>query len=75
MYEVLQQHGETEEEAYRIVSEEMWKFLDPSGMQKLWQHVLPRGYDQLRQPSLYGLHPRQNALSGRRRLRFPLRQA
>lgn len=24
-----------EEEAYRIVSEEMWKFLDPSGMQKL----------------------------------------
>ena len=35
MYEVLQRHGKTEEEAYRIVSEEMWKFLDPSGMQKL----------------------------------------
>ena len=35
LYEVLQQHGKSEEEAYRIVSEEMWKFLDPSGMQKL----------------------------------------
>ena len=35
LYEVLQDHGKTEEEAYRIVSEEMWKFLDPSGMQKL----------------------------------------
>ncbi|MEE0955121.1 MAG: L-2-amino-thiazoline-4-carboxylic acid hydrolase [Eubacterium sp.] len=35
MYEVLQKHGKSEEEAYRIVSEEMWKFLDPSGMQKL----------------------------------------
>ena len=35
MYEVLQQHGKSEEGAYRIVSEEMWKFLDPSGMQKL----------------------------------------
>lgn len=35
MYEVLQRHGKSEEEAYRIVSEEMWKFLDPSGMQKL----------------------------------------
>ena len=35
MYEVLQQHGKTEEEAYRIVSGEMWKFLDPSGMQKM----------------------------------------
>ncbi|MDO4866674.1 MAG: L-2-amino-thiazoline-4-carboxylic acid hydrolase [Clostridia bacterium] len=35
MYEVLQRHGRTEAEAYRIVSEEMWKFLDPSGMQKL----------------------------------------
>ena len=35
MYEVLPQHGKSEEEAYRIVSEEMWKFLDPSGMQKL----------------------------------------
>ena len=35
LYEVLQKHGCSEEEAYRIVSEEMWKFLDPSGMQKL----------------------------------------
>lgn len=35
MYEVLQNHGKTEEEAYKIVSEEMWKFLDPTGMQKL----------------------------------------
>lgn len=35
MYEVLQKHGKSEEEAYRIVSEEMWKFLDPSGMQKM----------------------------------------
>ena len=35
LYEVLQKHGSSEEEAYRIVSEEMWKFLDPSGMQKL----------------------------------------
>lgn len=35
MYEVLQKQGKSEEEAFRIVSEEMWKFLDPSGMQKL----------------------------------------
>lgn len=35
IYEVLQKHGRTEEEAYKAVSEEMWKFLDPSGMQKL----------------------------------------
>ena len=35
LYEVLQRHGQSEEEAYRIVSGEMWKFLDPSGMQKL----------------------------------------
>ena len=35
LYEVLQKHGYSEEEAYRIVSEEIWKFLDPSGMQKL----------------------------------------
>ena len=35
LYEVLQDHGKTEAEAYRIVSEEMWKFLDPSGFQKL----------------------------------------
>ena len=35
IYEVLQRHGKSEEEAYKTVSEEMWKFLDPSGMQKL----------------------------------------
>ena len=35
IYEVLQKHGRSEAEAYRIVSEEMWKFLDPSAMQKL----------------------------------------
>ena len=35
LFEVLQKHGRSEDEAYRIVSEEMWKFLDPSAMQKL----------------------------------------
>lgn len=35
MYEVLQKYGKSEEEAYQTVSEEMWKFLDPSGIQKL----------------------------------------
>ena len=35
LYETLQKHGKSEEKAYRAVSEEMWKFLDPSGMQKL----------------------------------------
>ena len=35
LYEVLQAHGTSEEEAYRAVSENMWAFLDPSGMQKL----------------------------------------
>ena len=35
LYEVLQAHGESEEEAYRAVSENMWAFLDPSGMQRL----------------------------------------
>ena len=35
IYEVLQKHGNSEAEAYRVVSEEMWKFLDPSVMQKL----------------------------------------
>ena len=28
LYEVLQKHGSSEEEAYRIVSEEMWRFLE-----------------------------------------------
>ena len=35
LYEVLQKHGKSEEETFRFVSEEMWKSLDPSGMQKL----------------------------------------
>ncbi len=35
LYEVLQARGRTEAEAYRIVSEEMWIFLDPSPMQRL----------------------------------------
>ncbi len=35
LYEVLQKNGKTEEAAYRIVSEKMWEFLDPTGMQKL----------------------------------------
>ncbi len=40
LYETLQKHGKSEEEAYRAVSEEMWKFLDPSGMQKLARRSL-----------------------------------
>jgi len=35
LYETLQRHGKSEDEAYKITSEEMWKFLDPSGMQRL----------------------------------------
>ena len=35
LYEVLQRHGWSEGDAYKAVSEEMWKYLDPSGMQKL----------------------------------------
>ena len=35
IYEVLQRHGKSEDEAHKIVSEEMWAFLDPSAMQKL----------------------------------------
>ena len=35
LYEVLQQHGKTEEEAFRIVSTEMWKQLTPGTYQKL----------------------------------------
>ena len=43
LYEVLQKHGKSEAEAYEIVSEEMWKFLDPTGMQKLakWRFFIP----------------------------------
>ena len=35
LYEVLQRHGKSEEEAYKTVSEVMWSFLNPSSMQKL----------------------------------------
>ena len=35
LYETLQRHGKSEDEAYKITSEEMWKFFDPSGMKKL----------------------------------------
>lgn len=35
LYEVLQAYGASEEEAFRVVSKEMWAFLDPSGMQSL----------------------------------------
>ena len=35
LYESLQKHGKSEEGAYRLVSEKMWDFLDPSSMQKL----------------------------------------
>ena len=35
IYEVLQRHGKSEEEAYREVSQNMWDFLDPTPMQKL----------------------------------------
>ena len=35
LYEVLQKHGKSEEEAYDLVSKEMWNFLDPTPMQKL----------------------------------------
>jgi hypothetical protein len=35
LYETLQKHGKSEAEAYKTVSEEMWKFQDPSKMQKL----------------------------------------
>ena len=30
LYEALQANGAHEEEAYRVVSEEMWAYLDPS---------------------------------------------
>ena len=55
LYEVLQRHGKSEVEAYQIVSEEMWKFLDPSSMQKmakksfflpLMKKIVPFGFKQ-----------------------------
>ena len=60
LYEVLQKNGYSEEEAYRIVSEEMWKFLNPAGMQKLakvpfflalMKRIVPAGF---RKGSGYG---------------------
>lgn len=35
LYEVLQKHGRSEEEAYRITSEEMWKMLTPESYKKM----------------------------------------
>jgi len=35
LYEVLQQHGRTEEEAFEIISTEMWKQLTPGTFRKL----------------------------------------
>ena len=58
--ELLQKNGCSEEEAYRIVSEEMWKFLNPAGMQKLakvpfflalMKRIVPAGF---RKGSGYG---------------------
>ncbi len=55
LYEVLQKNGYSEEEAYRAVSEEMWKFLDPRGMQKLakvpffltlMKRIVPAGFQK-----------------------------
>ena len=60
LYEVLQKNGCSEEEAYRIVSEEIWKFLNPAGMQKLakvpffltlMKRIVPAGF---RKGSGYG---------------------
>lgn len=38
LYRVLQQHGKTEEEAFAIVSTEMWKALTPDTFRKLARH-------------------------------------
>ena len=35
LYQTLQKHGKSEEEAYRITSEEMWKALTPKSYQKM----------------------------------------
>ena len=64
MYEVLQHHGWSEEEAYKAVSEEMWKFLDPSRMQKLakksfflplMKMIVPFGFKMV--PDMAGVIP------------------
>ncbi|MCR4956703.1 MAG: L-2-amino-thiazoline-4-carboxylic acid hydrolase [Lachnospiraceae bacterium] len=55
IYEVLQSHGKSEEEAFKIVSEEMWAFLDPTSMKKmakynfflpLMKKVVPFGFSK-----------------------------
>jgi len=55
LYEVLQQHGASEEEAYKAVSEEMWEFLDPTAMKKLaklsfflplMKKIVPKGFSK-----------------------------
>lgn len=38
LYRVLQRHGKTEEEAFAIVSTEMWKALTPDTFRKLARH-------------------------------------
>ena len=64
LFEALQKHGKSESEAYRIVSEEMWKFLDPSAMQKLarksfflplMKKIVPFGFK--RDPAAAGATP------------------
>ena len=64
IYEALRKHGKSEDEAYRIVSEEMWKFLDPSAMQKLakksfflplMKKIVPVGFK--RDPAAAGATP------------------
>lgn len=53
LYEVLQRYGKSEEEAFRIVSTEMWKQLTPGTYQRLARHrwflpaikkILPFGF-------------------------------
>ncbi len=56
IYQVLQEKGMPEEEVFKIVSEEMWKVLDPSSMQKLARYpffmplmkrVVPMGFKKM----------------------------
>lgn len=53
VYQTLQKHGKSEEEAYKITSEEMWKALTPKAYQKmarlpfflpLMKKILPFGF-------------------------------
>lgn len=52
LYRTLQEHGKSEEEAYKITSEEMWKSLTPESYKKMAK--LPFRYHQFWQPALYG---------------------